>query len=303
VVDDAVTFACGKYDGTSARVIKTTDGGSSWTSTDLNPMAQSLIDCFFFDEDRGFVVGAVGTGDSRRAVILATTDGGATWTTRHTTDRLGEWCWKISFPSPSVGYVSIERFSGDTYFLKTTDGGETWQDLFFRNGYIVQGIGFATTARGWIGGPTGPTYESSDGGAIWQLAGFGVHINRFRFLGQTLGYAVGATVYKYTSTIGVSDLAPEPPAAVVIDQNHPNPFSGSTSITYTLADASDVKVTIVDVGGRRIRTFHEGRQERGRHRLSWNARDGSDNPVGAGTYWYRLEAGQGAAVRKLLVIR
>ncbi len=166
VVNASVAYGCGKYDATSARVIKTTDGGASWTSMDLAPLATSLIDCYFFDEDHGFVVGGIGepaagggeplgerSGDTRRAVILGTTNGGATWTTRHTTNRLGEWCWKISFPTPSIGYVSIERFSGSTYFLKTTDGGQTWAEHLFRDNYIVQGIGFVT--RYWAG-PEGP---------------------------------------------------------------------------------------------------------------------------------------------------
>ena len=106
VVNESVVYACGKYDGSSARVIKTTDGGATWTSQDLVPLANTLIDCFFFDADHGFVVGAIGVGSARRAVILGTTDGGATWTTRHTTDRTAEWCWKISFPTSLIGYVS-----------------------------------------------------------------------------------------------------------------------------------------------------------------------------------------------------
>jgi photosystem II stability/assembly factor-like uncharacterized protein len=304
VVNRDVIYGCGKYNGTSARVIKSTDGGLSWTSMDLNPLADSLVDCYFFDEENGFVVGGVGaTQNTRRAVILATTDGGTTWTTRHTTDRQGEWCWKVSFPSPSVGYVSIESFGGSTYFLKTIDSGQTWQDLFFRNNYIVQGIGFATPSLGWIGGPTGPTYESTDGGASWSLAGFGVHINRFRFLSQSLGYAVGSTVYKYTSTIGISTATPAPPLEIALAQNRPNPFRGSTTIAYTLAGPAHVKMTIIDAMGRNVRTLLDGSQPRGAHELHWDVRDSGGNPVPGGVYWYRLEAGAEIAAQKLLVVR
>ncbi len=304
VVNRQVIYGCGKYNGSSARVIKSTDGGTSWTSMDLNPLANSLIDCFFFDEDNGFVVGGIGGSQStRRAVILATTDGGATWTTRHTTTREGEWCWKVSFPTPSVGYVSIERFSGATYFLKTTDGGQTWQDLFFRDNYIVQGIGFATTALGWIGGPTGPTYESTDGGLSWNLAGFGVHINRFRFLNPALGYAVGATVYKYTSPVGISTPAPASPPGIALAESRPNPSRGLTTITYTLPSPTSVKITIFDATGRIIRTLLDGSRPQGRHQLHWDARDGGGNPVASGVYWYRLEAGKETAVQKLQIVR
>ena len=99
-----------------------------------------------------------------------------------------------------TGYVSIEKFSGgSTYYLKTTDGGVTWSDQLFQNfQYDIQGIGFLTQSKGWLGGWGGNTYETTDGGASWHLAGFGYIVNRFRFLNQYLAYAVGQTVYKYS---------------------------------------------------------------------------------------------------------
>jgi len=307
VVNASVVYACGRYDG-PPRVIKTTNSGTTWTSSDLSPLATTLIDCCFFDENNGLVVGGIGTTfGNRRAVVLGTTNGGKTWETRHTSTRTGEWCWKISFPTSSIGYVSIENFGGASYFLKTTDGGQTWQDLFFRNGYEEQGIGFATPTLGWIGGYGGPTYESTDGGASWALPGFGQQVqqvNRFRFLSQNLGYAVGETVYKYSVDVsGVSaDASPESPELVLV-QNHPNPFHGSTAIAYTLARDSEVKATIYDPQGRKIITLLEGRRAAGGHELIWNARDGAGNPVSAGVYFYRLETGREShAVKKLLLV-
>jgi len=303
VVNESVVYACGKYDGSSARVIKTTDGGITWSSQDLVPLANTLIDCFFFDADHGFVVGAIGVGNARRAVILGTTNGGADWTTRHTTDRMAEWCWKISFPTPLIGYVSIERFSGSTYFLQTTDGGLTWQDRFFRDNYIVQGIGFATPDLGWIGGPTGPCYESTDAGASWQLAGFGVHVNRFRFLGPSIGYAVGSTVYKYTTATGVGDAPSGGPPTLALAQNYPNPFRESTAIDFTLSRAAEVRLAIYDLAGRRVATVLDASRPAGSYQVDWDARDSRGLPVGAGVYWYRVTVGPEVRSHQLLVVR
>jgi len=303
VVNESVVYACGKYDGTSARVIKSTDGGATWTSQDLVPLANTLIDCFFFDADHGFVVGAVGVGNARRAVILGTTNGGTEWTTRHTTDRMAEWCWKISFPTPLIGYVSIERFSGSTYFLQTTDGGLTWKDRFFRDNYIVQGIGFATPELGWIGGPTGPCYETTDGGVSWHPAGFGVHVNRFRFFGPPIGYAVGSTVYKYTTATAVDDAPSEAPPALALAQNYPNPFRNSTAIDFTLSRAADVRLAIYDLAGRRVAMLLDAYRLPGSYQLEWDALDNRGRPVGAGVYWYRLAAGDAVEAKPLLVLR
>jgi photosystem II stability/assembly factor-like uncharacterized protein len=305
VVNPSIVYACGRYDG-PPRLIKTTNGGASWTSSDLSAHATTLIDCFFFDASNGFLVGGIGsTFNNRRAVVLATTDGGATWETRHTGTRQAEWCWKITFPSPTIGYVSIERFAGQSYFLKTTDGGQSWQEFIFLDDYSEQGIGFVSPTLGWIGGHEAPTYESTDAGATWQPAGFGVNINRFRFLSETLGYAVGETVYKYsaeTTGIEADEIALESPAAI-LGRNHPNPFRSSTSIPFVLGRSADVKLTVHDAQGRTIRALLDGRRAAGTHVTSWDARDRGGQPVPAGVYWLRLDAGGDRRSAKVLVVK
>src|SRR5262245_5098776 len=201
VVNDSVAYGCGRYDGPPAVMIKTVDGGATWTSRDMEPDATSLIDCFFFDANHGFAAGGIGSPLHRRAVVLSTDDGGVTWQTRYASNRPGaEWCWKISFPTPETGYVSIEREDqfAPRYVLQTTNGGLDWTEIPFVADFDEQGIGFATPGTGWVGGWTGITYETSDSGATWQPADFGLFVNRIRFLSPTLGYAVGQTVYKYT---------------------------------------------------------------------------------------------------------
>lgn len=199
VVSDSVMYASGRYSG-PARVIKTTDRGTNWTAMDLSAYAGALVDCHFFSPDSGFVVGSSSSDyDTGYVRILFTSNGGGSWTTRYSGVRSGELGWKIQFRTEATGYVSLEKFSpGATYYLKTTDGGVTWSDrLFLDSLYDVQGIGFADDSLGWLGGWGGDTYETTDGGASWHLAGFGNLVNRFRFFNDKLAYAAGETVYKY----------------------------------------------------------------------------------------------------------
>jgi photosystem II stability/assembly factor-like uncharacterized protein len=149
-------------------MIKTIDGGATWTSRDMEPLATALIDCHFFDVSNGLAVGGIGSFGFRHGVILSTSDGGATWQTRYTSNRPGaEWCWKISFPTRTTGYVSIERQDNlaPRFVVKTTDGGMTWTEIPFVANYDEEGIGFVSTRVGWVGGWTGNTYETLDGGA------------------------------------------------------------------------------------------------------------------------------------------
>ena len=63
-------------------------------------------------------------------------------------------------------------------------------------------------AGGWGEVYSGPTYETTNGGANWHLAGWGINMNRVRFISDTLAYAVGITVYKYTAEpIGIQQIS------------------------------------------------------------------------------------------------
>lgn len=200
IVDDSAMWASGRFFG-PARVLKTTNRGLTWTAIDMTPYAGALIDCYFYSRDSGFVIGGSNSdynvGSTR---ILFTSDGGATWVTRHAGNRVGELCWKIQFINPTTAYASIEKFQGGaTYYLKSTDGGVTWNDQLFQGfEYDVQGIGWVNESQGWLGGWGGDTYETTDSGASWHLAGFGYILNRFRFLSPSLAYATGQTVFKYS---------------------------------------------------------------------------------------------------------
>ena len=124
------------------------------------------------------------------------------------TSRSGEWAWKIDFPSYSVGYVSLQRnYESPIYFLKTIDGGETWNEMLFMNDYyFIQGIGFINDTLGWMGGNSSlPTYVTTDGGETWNSAGFGSRVNRLEFIDQNIGYACGQTIYKYTDALSIGN--------------------------------------------------------------------------------------------------
>ncbi|MCI0694081.1 YCF48-related protein [candidate division KSB1 bacterium] len=260
VVNASVIYACGRFEGPS-HLIKTTDGGATWSSLDMSAHAGTLVDCHFFSPDSGFVVGGDPRGafpSTTKAVVLFTADGGRNWQTRHTTNREGEWCWKISFASRRFGYVSIEDFMRRGFCLKTTDGGITWQEIAIPQTLVTEGIGFVNENKGWIGGPLATSYETSDGGLTWQPVAGMEDINRFRMFSDTLGYAVGQLVYKYspdnTTAVNSSKTA-QLPLDFGLEQNFPNPFNPTTSITYRIVQPGHVQLKVFDVSGQLIATL------------------------------------------------
>lgn len=81
-------------------------------------------------------------------------------------------------------------------------------------------------------------------------------------------------------------------------QNYPNPFNATTSIKYTLPVASDVTIDIYNILGRRIETLVQGEQPAGYHQVIWVA---ADKP--SGLYFYRIQAGEYAETRKMVLLK
>lgn len=77
----------------------------------------------------------------------------------------------------------------------------------------------------------------------------------------------------------------------------------SSRIRYVLKEACEVKITVFDVTGARIRDFEQGREEAGEHSLTWNVLDNSGRPVSRGVYFVRLEAGQEFLNLPFIVLR
>jgi len=307
VVNRNVMYGSGWFAG-DPRVVKTVDGGQSWQTFDLSAHANALVDCYFRTPDSGFVVGSqIDTSRGDVVVVVFTADGGKTWSTRHQGTRGGELGWKISFPSRQVGYVSIEAFTpGPVYILKTKDGGMTWQDMRFRDMQLdEQGIGFVNENVGWVGGWSNPTYATSDGGNTWQLSNFGMNINRFRFLSDTLAYAVGQTVYKYSITpvTSVASSPNEAPVSFSLEQNYPNPFNPSTVIRYHLAQSAHVRLRIFDLSGAHVRQLVVGTKQAGAYDAQWDGKNENGEPAAAGVYLYQLDTGKQTQTRKMLLVR
>lgn len=302
VVNTSIIYACGRY-SSPAHFLKSTDGGATWISKDMSAYASRLIDCYFYSPTSGFVTGGIGsTYSNSKGIVLFTSDGGENWVNRFTTSDTSQWGWKISFPSVNTGYVSLEKEHppGPCYFLKTTDGGVTWeQKQFMNNYYDEEGVGFVNDNTGWIRGWSGPTFVTTNGGISWQLANFGNYINRFRFLNDTLAYAVGYNVYMYSRyPIGIEPISTTIPVKYLLFQNYPNPFNPSTNIKFNLPNSSFTKLIVYDALGKELVTLVNEQLNAGTYEANWNASNFS-----SGLYFYKLTVENYTDTRKMLLVK
>ncbi|MBI5474863.1 MAG: hypothetical protein HY961_21185 [Ignavibacteriae bacterium] len=118
----------------------------------------------------------------------------------------------------------------------------------------------------------------------------------------------------YIPTTSVDEERQSKPQGFKLHQNFPNPFNPTTNIFYTLTPfsllpqgewvgeppRSGVRVTlkIYDLLGREVATLLDRAEEPGEHSLVFNAAN-----LSTGAYCYRLQMGQYAETKKMMLVR
>jgi hypothetical protein len=89
----------------------------------------------------------------------------------------------------------------------------------------------------------------------------------------------------------------------LLHANTPNPFGAGTLIRYELAETVPVRLQVLDLRGSLVRRLEDRSRDAGIYGVEWDGRDDAGRKVGAGVYFYRLQAGSMVAVRKMVVLR
>ena len=88
-----------------------------------------------------------------------------------------------------------------------------------------------------------------------------------------------------------------------VEQNYPNPFNPSTTIRYTLAEGSHVRLVIYNILGQQVQVLENDIRAPGFYAVRWEGKDNRGRSVSSGMYFYRLEAGPHMVVRKMVLTK
>ncbi len=132
-------------------IIKTTDGGISWSRLDLL-LPDVIMGIYFLNDNTGWVA-------DYNSHIFKTTDGGQSWS-KYTYMEQNFSAKAIAFVDSLTGYAVGK--SG--LILKTSDGGLSWKKQFTFSSIDFVDLCFVNSKTGWVVGNSGTILKTIDGG-------------------------------------------------------------------------------------------------------------------------------------------
>jgi len=93
------------------------------------------------------------------------------------------------------------------------------------------------------------------------------------------------------------------PKKFSLSQNYPNPFNPQTVIKYALPHGCEVKITIYNVLGQKVRTLVDEYQNAGYKRVEWDSKNDGGEEIASGVYFYRIKAGEFTQSKKMVILK
>ena len=111
----------------------------------------------------------------------------------------------------------------------------------------------------------------------------------------------GNVEYHSLQLMGVSST--NIPEQFILYPNYPNPFNPVTTIRYDLSKESFVDITIYDMLGNVVYNLINANESPGYKSIQWNATNNQGEPVSAGVYLYKIQAGDLVDTKKMILLK
>jgi hypothetical protein len=289
------------------RVWRSTDWGDTWTVPDSAPPLDGnpVLSIGVSPLDETMLWAATAPAAHRSGVFLST-DQGQSW--QNITGALPDRYIVDLIPSqrdPSEVYAVLSGFGTD-HVWRWGGGSPQWQSIgaglpdvptsalaidSLQPDHLYVGNDYGV----WFSADAGTTWEAYTEGMptaalVMDLSISGSN-HRLRAVTHGLGVWERPLASDYIGTTPVFDR-------VNLLQNRPNPFNGSTRITYELPESLPVRLELYNVRGQLVRLLVDSVQGPG-----WFTVTLQDTGLASGIYFYRLVAGTSVQTKRLVLIR
>ncbi|MBS4032994.1 MAG: T9SS type A sorting domain-containing protein [Ignavibacterium sp.] len=145
---------------------------------------------------------------------------------------------------------------------------------------------------------------------IWEKIGFvegngtTTETNHYTFINNSLSQGVYQYRLKQIDFDGTFEYSQVVEAEIfiadefILNQNHPNPFNPSTTISWQLPLGSWLTLKVYDLMGREVVTLLNEYKPAGSYEIEFNA-----SHLSSGVYFYTLKTDNNISTRKLLILR
>lgn len=269
--------------GNSGRIFETANGGVNW-AVEASGVTVELNDVFFFNAGNGWAVGDNGTILYRKdtsvpslVLQLSNMDPhlGQKFETRMVDKASGVEASRrtlAAIPSPSFSVMFDNIESGKSYWV------DFYADFNGNGSYDAP--------------PTDHAWRLEANNVTGELILNFVHNTNF-------------TDIQWPGTTGINDETDfgSVPTEFDMEQNYPNPFNPETTIRFSLPNASQVKLEIYNMLGKRVRSLVNGQFNAGIHTAKWDGKDDFGRSLSSGVYFYRIEADRFAKTQRMVMMK
>jgi hypothetical protein len=142
----------------------------------------------------------------------------------------------------------------------------------------------------------------------WPIPENLAYTNATLLHGGTDGFAVGDLNWfpdqkAIWLTTDVEQKGGEVPNEFTLYHAYPNPFNPEVNIKFQIARASDVKLTVYNLLGQKVKVLADKKLTAGSHTVTWDGKDSHGNLMPSGIYFYTLQAGSLNQTRKMVLAK
>jgi hypothetical protein len=213
-------------------------------------------------------------------------------------------------PPPTPTSIHVASVSTGTSGRGRNSSGTASVTIVDNLGNAFAGASVSGNFSGTFNEPAGPSTTNSSGVASFTTSGSGRNpvvnfcvssvVPNSSLVYNPADDAPGTTCGNFAArknTLAASLKLEEEAYTFELGQNFPNPFRGSTTIGYSLAERGQASIRVYNLLGQEVATLANGEHTEGRHFVTMDTSD-----LSSGIYIYVLEAGSFSETRNMTIM-